>query len=243
MVGELKYERLFKKISIVIRTYNEEKHIKSVLESIYSQDYKNFEVIIVDSQSTDNTLKICSSYPCNIVNIKKSRFNYSYASNIGAANSSGDIICYLSGHSVIKKNDYLSYAASLFRDNSIGGVYGEVIALSDGSIIEKLFNGIGYIKSLLKGIVYETKIHPGILSCSNAMLRKDIWEKHKFKEELGAGGEDVEMANCILDDGYKIIKAPKLLVRHSHGSNIKAFIKEFKAWRLMYEDVLNYINK
>ena len=232
-----------KKMSVIIRTYNEEVHIKDVLESIYSQKYNNFEVIIVDSESTDRTLKICENYPCKIINIKKKRFNYSYSSNIGAINSSGDILCYLSGHSIIVNNDYLSYAASLFEDDSLGGLYGEVIALKDGSIIEKLFNMIGYIKSLFRGIVYEEEIHPGILSCSNAMIRKDIWDRHKFKEELGLGGEDVEMAHCILKDKYNLLKVPKLLVRHSHGSGLRKFIQEFKAWRVMYNNVLDYISK
>lgn len=229
------------KFSIVIRTYNEEKWIGDVLKSIYSQTYKNFEVIIVDSQSTDRTLEICKKYDCKIITIKKEDFNYSYASNIGAENTTGDIICYLSGHSVVATNEYLNIANELFNDINIGGAYGEVIALPDGSTIEKVFNNYGYRKSKKKGVVYENEIHPGILSCSNAMIRKSEWEKNKFKEELGRGGEDVEMAYSIIKNGYMIARAPELLVKHSHGSGIFKFINEFKNWRSMYQDVLNYI--
>lgn len=59
------------KISVVIRTYNEEKHIGEVLESLKNQTYSNFEVIILDSQSTDNTTKIAQSYGVSIKQIEK----------------------------------------------------------------------------------------------------------------------------------------------------------------------------
>ena len=49
-------------VSIIIRTKNEERWIASCLNAIYEQDYKNFEIIIVDNESKDNTLKIISNY-------------------------------------------------------------------------------------------------------------------------------------------------------------------------------------
>lgn len=227
--------------SIIIRTYNEEKWIADVLEGIKKQEYKNYEVIIVDSNSTDSTLDICERYNCKIVSIDKSKFNYSYASNIGAKEAKGEILCYLSGHSVPVNSDYLKRANDLFNNENVGGVYGDVIALPDGSIIEKMFNNLGYKKALGKGIIYENEIHPGILSCSNALLRKSIWGSNEFKEELGNGGEDVEMAYCIIKDGFTIARDPNLLVMHSHGSGFFKFMKEFKNWRVMYNDVESYI--
>lgn len=229
------------KISVIIRTYNESANIEQVLRSLNKQTYRNFETIIVDSESTDTTLQICSQYNTNIIGIKKSEFNYSYASNVGAEHATGDVLCYISGHSVPLKPDYLERAARHFEDQSIGGVYGEAIALSSGSLTEKAFYGLGYIKSKLKGIELETEIHPGILSCSNAFVRTDLWKKFKFTEALGHGGEDVEMAYRILKDGYQILRDPDIVVKHSHGKGFKAFKAEFANWRTMYADVLHYI--
>ena len=98
------------KISVVIRTYNEEKHIGEVLESLKNQTYSNFEVIILDSQSTDNTTKIAQSYGVSIKQIEKKKFNYSYASNKCVEYATGDLVCFLSGHSVPKRNNYLEIA-------------------------------------------------------------------------------------------------------------------------------------
>ncbi|AWK51245.1 hypothetical protein DIC82_09500 [Clostridium beijerinckii] len=238
-----KVNKMDYKISIIIRTYNESKHIEEVLKSLLKQSYRNFEVILVDSESTDNTVETAEKYDVRIIKIKKKDFNYSYSSNIGCEKATGDLLCFLSGHSVVANDDYLILANNIFQNQEIGGCYGDVVALVDGSWIEKLFNYLGYIKNKVKGteIKLESQIHPGILSCSNALVRKTLWDKHKFKEELGKGGEDVELAYRIIQEGYYVAKAPALLVKHSHGSGFIKFIKEFNGWRAMYDVVLKYI--
>ena len=215
------------KISVVIRTYNEEKHIGEVLKSLNKQTYSNFEVIILDSQSTDNTIKIAQNYDVRIEQIEKKEFNYSFASN----------------NSVPKRNNYLELANKVFQDERIGGCYGEVIALPDGSFSEKMFNGLGYIKSriMMPRIKLEQEIHPGIFSCSNALARRELLRKYPFSEKLGHGGEDVEVAYRIIKSGFYIASVPNLLVMHSHGKKFLQFLQEWKNWREMYENVEEYI--
>lgn len=61
------------KVSIVIRTYNEQKHLRALLEGIQSQQRDGFEIetVIVDSGSTDNTVKIASEFPTRVVPIRR----------------------------------------------------------------------------------------------------------------------------------------------------------------------------
>lgn len=93
-------------------------------------------------------------------------------------------------------------------------------------------------------MVLESRIHPGILSCSNACIRKSMFEKHLFAEKLGKnGGEDVELAFRIIEDGYYIAKVPNLLVKHSHGNRLKKFIKELNNWKKIYNEVISYIKE
>lgn len=232
-------------ISVAIRVYNEQKHIRDVLESLKKQTYKNYEVIILDSESTDDTLKIASEYDVRIEHIKKADFNYSYASNKLVELSTGDIVCFLSGHSVPVKDTYLEDTNRIFQNDKIGGCYGDVIALPDGSCTEKVFNRLGFIKNKIKGnnagIKLETDIHPGIFSCSNASARRPLLIKHPFAEKLGSGGEDIEVAYRIICDGYYIARVPELLVMHSHGKKFHQFIEEFKGWRTMYQNAIEYI--
>ena len=161
--------------------------------------------------------------------------------------STGDIVCFLSGHSVPVKETYLADTNNVFQNEKIGGCYGDVIALPDGSFTEKAFNRLGYIKNQIKcrdtGIKLETVIHPCIFSCSNASARKELLIRHPFAEALGQGGEDIEVAYRIIKDGYYIASVPDLLVMHSHGKKFFKFIDEFKNWRVMWENVLSYIEK
>ena len=85
-----------KKVSIIIRTKNEERWILSCLEKIFSQSYPNLEVIIVDNYSIDKTIKKISKFPVKIIKIKK--FLPGKAINLGIKKSKGDIIVCLSAH-------------------------------------------------------------------------------------------------------------------------------------------------
>lgn len=235
------------KISVAIRVYNEEKHLREVLEALKRQTYKNFETIILDSESTDSSLNIAQEYDVIIKTINKTDFNYSFASNKCVEYSTGDIVCFLSGHSVPVSDTFLEDINKVFQNEKIGGCYGDVIALPDGSFTEKVFNRLGYIKNKLRGekdgIKLETEIHPGIFSCSNASARRFLLVQHPFAEELGKGGEDVEVAYRIIKEGYYIASVPDLLVMHSHGSSFFEFVREFRAWRVMWQDALNYIER
>lgn len=231
------------KISVIIRTFNEAAKIDKVLKSIFKQNYKNFEVIIVDSESTDATLKICEKYNLKIVKIKKKDFNYSYASNVGASYATGDILYFLSGHSKIKHRDTFKILTENFNNSKIGGVYGDALPYFRSGIAEGIFYRLGALKNLLRPKKIENSIHPGILSCSNAAIRKTIFLKHNFVIELGEGGEDVEMANYIIQSGYLILFNRHIMVYHSHNKNLANFKKELDNWKKLYNNVEKYISE
>ena len=84
------------KISVVIPLYNKEKHIKETLSSVLKQDFEDFEVIVVNDGSTDNSLNVAKS-----VNDERIQWytienqGVSYARNYGIEKSSGDLIAFL----------------------------------------------------------------------------------------------------------------------------------------------------
>src|SRR5690606_39690999 len=90
------------KVSIVIRTYNEQKHLGALLERIEQQQRDGFEIetVIVDSGSTDDTVQIANRYPTRIIPIKKEEFSFGRSLNIGCAAATGDIMVFVSVHCV-----------------------------------------------------------------------------------------------------------------------------------------------
>lgn len=75
--------------SIIIRTFNEGRHLGRLLDSILAQEYCNREIIVVDSGSTDDTLAIAARYPVKIITIRKEDFSFGYSLNVGCKNAAG----------------------------------------------------------------------------------------------------------------------------------------------------------
>jgi len=220
--------------SILIRTKNEQKWLSVVLQKLKQQTYKNFDIIIVDSGSTDNTLNIAKRYTKHILHIKQKNFSYPYALNIGCEYAHATkYLVMLSAHSVPISNTWLQDGIDDFTNDEIVGVYGNVWALPDATTWEKiLFNkwiGQLEIKFNRKNIIYKQKI--GVLGFTNAIIRKDLWDKYHFDESYGAGGEDGQWAGYYLEKGYKIIADSKFAVYHSHNLGIRGLYKQYKNWK------------
>lgn len=196
-------------ISFVIRTKNEEKLIAKVLKSLYHQTYKNIEVIIVDSGSTDKTLTIIKNFPVRLIQIKPKEYNSSYALNLGISKTKGEYIGIVSGHSVPISHKWLANGLSFFKDQKIAGISGNYIE-----------NPIGYHSEFLGRLLLKTQrnkkeeFNPW-LSNTNSLLRKKCWEEYPFDEKL-SGCEDYDWACEMLVRGYNVVKIPSFSVFHSH---------------------------
>ena len=101
-----------KKISILISTFNKFQFIKKTIASCLNQNYKNYEIIIIDTESTDGTIEVLGEYSkLNKIKVryikrrfKKSPLNQIQAIKSGLAISKGEIICLLDGDDNFKKN-------------------------------------------------------------------------------------------------------------------------------------------
>jgi glycosyltransferase involved in cell wall biosynthesis len=116
------------KITIITVTKNSEKFIKQNIKSVQNQSYKNYEHIIVDGNSEDNTIKIIKSYKKKIKFIKNHNDKGLYhAMNVGIKKSSGDIIGILNSDDIYFKNS-LKLVNKYFKENKkldflFGSVY------------------------------------------------------------------------------------------------------------------------
>ena len=105
-------------ISVVIRNRNESKHLEYVLKSLEIQNYSDFEIILVDNNSTDNSVKIAEHFGAKALNIKN--FTYGKALNFGIDNAKGEIIVILSAHSIPLGSNFLRECAKGLEDKNTG---------------------------------------------------------------------------------------------------------------------------
>ncbi|MGV8152511.1 MAG: glycosyltransferase [Candidatus Nanoarchaeia archaeon] len=205
-------------ISILIRTFNEEKYLEECLKKVFKQSLKDLEVIIIDSGSKDNTLKIAKKFPVRIVLIDKKDFSYGRSLNLGCKNSKGKYLVSLSAHAIPKNKKWLEELIKPLKNKEIAGVYGKQVAYNNASPrIKRKFN-IYYGK---KKIIQ--KNNPKF-SNSNSAFKKDLWRKEKFDENLIAS-EDTDWAKKIQKNGYWIFYNPKAEVFHSHEDKLKQLFK------------------
>ena len=140
-----------KKISIVIRCLNENKNLKVLIPLLLKQSCKDFELIFVDSGSTDGSLDTVKSYlnssnNVQLTYIKKEEFTFGRSLNIGFNKSRGEIVISLSAHCFPTSEEWLKNITQPFSDDSIGIVYGkqsphENTRFSEASVQEKWFSG------------------------------------------------------------------------------------------------------
>ena len=93
-------------VSIIIRAYNEERWISHCLEAIFDQEFDNFEVVLVDNNSTDYTVEIAKRYPITSI-VKIDKFFPGKALNDGIRASFGKYIVCISSHCIPQDKNWL----------------------------------------------------------------------------------------------------------------------------------------
>lgn len=147
-------------ISVIIPLYNMEKYISDALNSVITQTYKNWEIIIIDDASKDNSPLIAKNFECN--NIKLICLNEhkgpAYSRNIGIKNSKGRYITFLDADDIWKKEKLEKQLNFLKNNNYVftftGYEYADEFGLGTGKIVH-VPNEINY-KNMLKNTIIST---------------------------------------------------------------------------------------
>jgi len=215
--------------SIIIPTKNAGDGFQDTLEAIYAQEYPGeFEAIIVDSGSTDNTLAIAQNYPTKIHQIKPHEFGHGRTRNFAASLGHGDYLVFLTQDAVPATDKWLSALISNFKDNRIAGVYGRQIPRKGTKPMENFFLNIRYPLSTMVSSAEQGKVDMNTIFFSNAnsAIRKEMWEKYPFADNL-IMSEDQEWAKKILIANYEIVYDPEAAVYHSHNYNLKTVFQRY----------------
>jgi glycosyltransferase involved in cell wall biosynthesis len=197
-------------VSIVIRAKNEAKWLASCLDAVSMQDHHDYEVIVVDNQSTDHTRDIAEAYDCQIINITDEDFNFSRALNIGIEASNKPLIAMVSGHCVPVDDQWLTRLAMHFNDLGVVAVYGRQEPLPDTAPVDKRDLWITF------GLDRKVQERDYFFHNANSMIRRTTWERTPFNENIH-GVEDQDWAKKVLGDGQRIVYEPTARVFHHHG--------------------------
>ena len=195
-------------VSIIVRTKNEERWIRACLSAINRQTYRNFEMILVDNQSTDHTVAKASAFGVKLVKIEA--FLPGKALNDGIRQSKGEILVCLSGHCIPVDEHWLANLVRNLDDSEIAGVYGRQQPLSYSSDLNKRDLILTF------GLDRKVQIKDSFFHNANSALRREVWDRFPF-DELVTNIEDRVWARQIQSAGMKIVYEPEASVYHWHG--------------------------
>ena len=191
------------KFSLIIPAYNVEKYIKKCLDSVLNQTYNNYEIIIINDGSTDNTSKILESYKSNkkIKIINQENKGLSNARNTGVSNAKGDYILFIDSDDFIEK-ELLEILNKTIKDEDL--VRFQIRILYETNKIikeykEETFNNLNGIEAFNK----LSKYNLVELAVCYA-YKKDTFLKNNYKFEEKTYHEDFGLIPYIIISSKKV---------------------------------------
>ncbi len=205
-------------ISVIVRSRNEEQHIGYCLQSITDFIGKP-EIILVDNESTDNTIRIVNSFEYHDVkklNITNNDYTPGRALNMGISEASGEYIIILSAHCQITSLN-LGTIISQLKSESVVGIWGKQIPIMYGKKI-----GRRYMWSNFKDkpqMNYFCKAEKRyFFHNAFSFFKTDFVKRNPFDEKY-AGKEDRYWANDMINNSYCILYEPDNIVNHFYTQN------------------------
>jgi len=201
-------------VSIIIRTKNEEQWIGKCLDMVRKQTFHGYEVIAVDTGSTDATHTILASYPEVKVIDYRETYRPGKAINYGCEHAAGEYLVFLSAHCIPVNEFWLENLLKNMSNPLAAGVYGKQEPMDGTDPFDK--------RDLILTFGLERKVQwqDPFFHNANSAIKKELWLKLQFNNDV-TNIEDRVWAANIQKLGYCIIYEPDARVFHHHGIHQK----------------------
>ena len=229
------------KISIVTTSYNSEKTIEDTIKSVLSQNYEDYEHIIVDGNSKDNTMEIVkkyeSQYNGKLKYISEPDKGIYDAMNKGIKMATGDVIGLLNSDDKYAKNDVLEIIANAFKNNNCDGVYANLY-YTDYETMSKVYR---------KWISGTGKVTRGWIPAHPTLyLKKDVYDKlglYSLKYKVVSDYD--YMVRLGLNKNIKLYYINDFLIHMRYGgasnNGLKGYLYNFKeSYRVLKDNKVKF---
>ncbi len=211
--------------SVIIPTYNRLSQLKLTLQSVFNQDIDDYEVIVVDDGSTDDTEQYLKSLATPKLNwIRQNNKGPAAARNAGIKLSQGKYIAFTDDDCTVPSN-WLSSFKEVFESNGVDIIGGAVKNSNKKTIYSEVSQ---HITNFFVEYLNRAGKPSPFLTSNNIAYRADFLKKvggfdERFKK---AGGEERALNWKILCAGGKSVYAPDIIVEHNHKMDLWRFVKQ-----------------
>lgn len=208
------------RISVVVCTCNGASRMPQCLGALRDLAYPDYEVLVVDDGSTDDTASCAQAFGCKVISIKHG--GLSVARNAGLLNSSGEIVAYIDDDAY-PDADWLYHLALAFGGDRYAAVGGPNIPPPNQSIVANcVANAPGGPSHVLVSDT-EAEHIPG---CNMAFRRDKLEALGGFDARFAAAGDDVDVCWRVQEAGWRIGFAPGAMVWHDRRNTVWAYLKQ-----------------
>jgi glycosyltransferase involved in cell wall biosynthesis len=216
--------------SLVIRAYNEERHIGRLLEGVRQQTVQDVEIILVDSGSTDRTASIARAFGARVVYIPSTEFTFGRSLNLGIQSASREYIAIASAHVYPVYPDWLESLLRPFQDNKVALTYGrqrgpKSAYFSEQQIYHQWYPDASVIRQ-----------KTAFCNNANAAIRKSLWVKNPYGETL-TGLEDLAWAKWAKEQGHEIAYVAEAEIVHVHNETPQGVFNRYRREGMAFKKI------
>ena len=213
------------KISIITTTYNDKENLVKIMQSLLEQDYVNYEYIVVDGGSKDETIEYLREmepvFGGKLVWSSQPDEGIYDAINKGIKQATGDVVGFLFDE--YANSGVLTLIADTFEMQSVQGIHGDIDYLEDGKVVRKWRMKHGKMRlGWMPG-------HPTLY------LKKSVYDTFGlYKTDYRVAGDYEFMIRILFSNQIALAYIPQVLVHMSHGGNsastggLKSYLRSLK---------------
>ena len=212
--------------SVIINTYNRGKYLNAAISALKGLDYPNFEVILVNGPSTDDSADVIKSWGNDIKALECTEANLSASRNVGIAAAAGDIICFMDDDAA-PHPQWLKRLAVAYRDPEIGGVGGFTIDNTGvrWQVRKTLCDRYGNAHNVTAYFderplnQRDTPFYPSLLGTNSSFRASALRGIGGFDETFAYLLDETDVCLRLVDDGWKLVYEPSALIYHQFAES------------------------
>lgn len=197
------------RVTVIMRAKNSDWVIAQALSGLFSQDYRDFELLVVDSGSTDRTLEIVRQYPCRLVEIPAGNYYPGAVLNDAIGSVATELVVLQNSDVVPLNPSALGNLVAAFDDPAVVAAYARQLPRPEADTWVRRDYAVSFPPS-----------GPGpewiTLSFPLAGMRRSAWEQRRFYTDAW-GSEDTEWGHWATGEGLVVRYVPESVVMHSHN--------------------------
>lgn len=226
----MNYRNIF--VSIIVPIYNSKNELERCLISLLSQDYPqdNYEVIVVDDGSNDNSLKLVEKFTVLLIRHNHNK-GPAAARNTGISFAKGRLLLFLDSDCIVRRNWISSHVAVHKKREK---EYKDTVCVGGPILLPDKVNNFIEISDYYSSWYEQPRIKRELtfeyLPTTNLSIKKEIIDKiGGFKEELKCG-EDIEYGIRLRKNGYNLEFEQKIEVFHYGRKNFRDYLSHHYNW-------------